>query len=90
MMEFSQFRQTLRQMIDDGDIPPIPDAETITAETRMADLGLDSVGKLTMLMAVQEAFDCELGPEAVSDDMTVGGLIGLIEKAGGELDHEAA
>lgn len=89
-MDFAQFRMTLRRMIDDGDIPPIPDADTITAATKMSDLGLDSVGKLTMLMAVQEAFDCELGPEAVSDEMTVGGLITLIEKAGGVLDQEAA
>jgi acyl carrier protein len=53
------------------------DAETITAETKFADLGIDSLDITEMLMDIEDEFNIEV--EMDTSLATVGALVDKIE-----------
>ncbi len=56
------------------------DAETINAETRIAeDLNADSLDVVELLMAVEAEFDLEIPDEAIESLKTVGDVVDYIQ-----------
>jgi acyl carrier protein len=62
------------------------DASTLTPETRLGDLGIDSLGMVEAIFAIEEEFDIAIPfnastPEAGSFDMTsVGSVVDGVER----------
>lgn len=54
-------------------------ADTLTADDRLADLGLDSLGRLTLAVLVEERTGCPLPDEALLTVRTVGDLERLLQ-----------
>ncbi len=59
----------------------IKDANTLTKETVLEDLGLDSLDAVEIIMSLEEEFDVEVADEAFADVKTIGDVVYYLEKA---------
>jgi acyl carrier protein len=66
--------ETLRALARDGELPATIAGEVLHADTVIDDLGLDSMGKLSLLGAVEERADLALPEAALSGIRTLGDL----------------
>ena len=56
-------------------------AEDIKAETKLESLGIDSLGAITLIFELEEAFDIEIPNEAIPSIKTVNDIIEKLEGA---------
>lgn len=57
-------------------------AEDIKAETKLESLGIDSLGAITLIFELEEAFDIEIPNEAIPSIKTVNDIIEKLEGTG--------
>ena len=65
----------IRRLVSEGDLPSNAAAVELTAQTSVDDLGLDSLGKLTLLEELELASGVELPETFVSDGASLGEII---------------
>ena len=70
-MTFEKVRAILAEHIGE-------DEDTITMETAIKDLGIDSLDTVEVLMNIEDELGVEIAPEDIPD--TVGELVKLIEE----------
>jgi acyl carrier protein len=58
----------------------ISDADMITAETTLEDLGADSLDLVEVIMAIEDEFDVQIKDEDLESIKSVGDLINYISK----------
>jgi len=56
-------------------------AEDIKPETELVALGVDSLGAITMVFELEEAFDIEIPSEIIPSFKTVNDIIMMLEEA---------
>jgi acyl carrier protein len=54
--------------------------ETLTAETALADAGIDSLDSLTILFAIEEEFRISIPDDKARGIRTFGDMIGVVEE----------
>ena len=60
----------------------LPDGEpTVTADTRLDDMGADSLDRLELSIAVELAFDIETSDDEWAAVETVADIVGIVERA---------
>ena len=64
----------IRSLAQDGDLPRDLAAASLGAETRLEQLGLDSLGKMHLLSAIDERLHIFIPDDAVHPEMTIGVL----------------
>lgn len=71
----------IRQMSREGSAPPELGAKELSAETALAELNLDSLGKLSLLSAVEDRADVILGEGDLQHIKTLGDLARIVNQA---------
>ena len=56
--------------------------ETITQETSLEQLGIDSLDKINLLFELESAFNIDIPDETASSIKTVGDIVGKLEAIG--------
>ena len=72
-----QLEQTIRQRI--ASVANIPEAR-VTADSTLADLMIDSLATVEVLVDLQEEFDVLLEEDDLEHLVTVADLVGLVER----------
>jgi acyl carrier protein len=75
--------ETLRALARDGELPAAIAEEVLHADSAIDELGLDSMGKLSLLGAVEERADLALPEAALSGIRTLGDLARAVAWARG-------
>lgn len=57
----------------------VKDVQSLTTETNLLDLGLDSLDAIEILMALEEEFDIEVSDDAFGNVKTLGDIVYYIE-----------
>lgn len=72
----TKFEETLR-----GFLPLLADTEPIRPDLRLADLGLDSLATVSLLLEVEEAFEVTIPDHLLTEDTfaTPAGLWSVVE-----------
>jgi acyl carrier protein len=65
----------IKRLVSEGDLPSSAITVELTANTRVADLGFDSLGQLTLLEELELASGVELPENFVSEDASLGDII---------------
>lgn len=68
----------IRQMAREGSAPPELAGKELSSETALSDLNLDSLGKLSLLSAVEDRADVMLGEGDLQEIKTLGDLAHII------------
>lgn len=83
-MEFENFLNIviaeIRQMAGDGSAPPELIIKELSAHTELGELNLDSLGKLSLLSAVEDRADVILGEGDLQGMKTLGDLAQIIKE----------
>ena len=66
--------EEIRQLAANGNAPPELAAKHFDADTKFADLTLDSLGKMSLLAAVEDSADVILGEGDLQNTKTLGDL----------------
>lgn len=73
-MDFEKMREVISETIG-------CEMESVTREAKLeADLGADSLAAMELVMALEEAFDCEIDDADLDQFKTVGDLADYLEK----------
>lgn len=56
------------------------DEDTITPDSTMDDLGIDSIDAVELVMSIEDEFDLEIPDEEMDNFKTVGDVVHYIEK----------
>lgn len=73
-MDFEKMREVISETVG-------CDIEKVTREAKLEeDLGADSLGAMELVMALEEAFDCEISDAELDQFKTVGDLADYLEK----------
>lgn len=68
----------IRQMASEGSAPPELSTKELSAETSLAELNLDSLGRLSLLSAVEDRADVMLGEGDLQRIKTLGDLASVL------------
>jgi acyl carrier protein len=74
-IEFADLVALIRRLVSAGDLPASAAAVELTADTRVDDLGLDSLGKLTLLEEVELASGAQLPENFISEGASLGQIL---------------
>ena len=76
--EFTIMFEKVRAIIVDQ--LSIPDADMVTLDTTLEDLGADSLDMVEVIMAIEDEFDVQIKDEDLETLKSVGDLINYISK----------
>ena len=83
-MEFENFLKIIiteiRQMSREGSAPPELGLKELSAQTELGELNLDSLGRLSLLSAVEDRADVILGEGDLQGMKTLGDLARIISE----------
>jgi acyl carrier protein len=74
-IDFADLAALIKRLVSEGDLPDSAVAVALTAETRVDDLGLDSLGKLTLLEELEMASGVELPEDFIIAGASLGEVI---------------
>ncbi|MGA2793766.1 MAG: phosphopantetheine-binding protein [Roseiarcus sp.] len=73
--DFADLVALIKRLVSEGDLPSSAADVELTADTRLEDIGLDSLGKLTLLEELELASDVELPEDFIDADASLGEVI---------------
>jgi acyl carrier protein len=82
-----ELRSVVSALVADGELPAIVLSKEITHDTRIGDLGADSLAKASILAALLDRVDGSISEAALEDSTTVGSLAQSVAYENGELDE---
>jgi acyl carrier protein len=68
----------IKRLVSEGDLASSAAAVELTGDTRVEDLGLDSLGKLTLLEELELASGVELPEDFINAEVSLGEIIGRL------------
>jgi acyl carrier protein len=74
-IEFADLVALVRRLVSEGDLPGSAIAVALAADTSVDDLGLDSLGKLTLLEELEATVGVELPESFISEGASLGEII---------------
>ena len=74
-IDFAGLVALIKRLVSAGDLPDSAVAVALTVDTSVDDLGLDSLGKLTLLEELELASGVELPEDFVSEGASLGEII---------------
>ena len=74
-IDFADLVALVRRLVSVGDLPGSAAAVALTADTSVDDLGLDSLGKLTLLEELEAVTGVELPENFVGEGASLGEII---------------
>lgn len=75
LIELADLVALVTRLVSEGDLPDSAIAVELTAATGVDDLGLDSLGKLTLLEELEAAAGIELPESFVSEGASLGEIV---------------
>lgn len=75
---YDQIVQLLRDNAKSGILPAHIAAMPLTPETKLADLGIDSLGKMGLLSALMDLTDKYLADDSIKDSNTLAEIVDLV------------
>lgn len=75
---FEQMVELLRSNARTGILPAHIAAMPLTPETRLGDLGIDSLGKMGLLSAVMDLTDKYIADDSFKDDHTLSEIVAIV------------
>lgn len=73
----------IRKLASSGDVPRELKTAPLTAETTLKSLALDSLAKMTLLVALDEYYGVYIPDDVVTADTTIGSLVTGVATAKG-------
>lgn len=77
-IDFADLVALIKRLVSEGDLPSSAAAVELTADTRIDDLGLDSLGKLTLLEELELVSGVELPEDFINAEASFGEMIGRL------------
>jgi acyl carrier protein len=77
-IDFDDLVALIKRLVSEGDLPSSVADVDLTTDTSVEDLGLDSLGKLTLLEELEVASGVELPEDFINPDAPLGEIIGRL------------